>query len=431
MTTASSQQRSASPFGKGAVLGILVVGFAAFVSMLYFIGVGDTGGDSSNRSAHASADGLHGYSGLAQLLEANGYDVEKSRLASGLDTSNLLVITPPFAADAEDIDQLLDDRQYAGPTLIILPKWFVGRPTGDIAEKDEDKVRDDWVQLYSTGSPGWIDELSGPYTLTYGQPGEGQAQEGADPVTKRWGGLQLSGELPDDRFVYAEKDPDHEAFVVDESGRTLALNVIGQEGTYYYDNAHWVTIVVEPDLMNNYGLSDPARAALTLKIVEQAGYEDKAVTFDLTLVGIGGSTNLLTLAFQPPFLAATLCLILAMLIVGWRAFLRFGPVAAGAREASFGKSQLVKNGAGLIVRARRLGLLAAPYIALNQRKLGQALGLTKPDAQSIDAALKQRLPDEEPFSNRVAKLQNATRAGEVVRAAQHLNELAIKTMGKS
>ena len=91
----------------------------------------------------------------------------------------------------------------------------------------------------------------------------------------------------------------------------------------------------------------------------------------------------------------------------------------------------MKNGAGLIVRARRLPLLAAPYIALNQRKLGAALGLTKPDAEAIDAALRQRMPDEEPFSNRVATLQNATRAGDVVRAAQHLTELTSKTMGNT
>ena len=427
MSEAATPARGASPFGTRAILAILVIGFAAFLAMLYFIGAGDTGGDSSNRNAHASSNAIHGYSGLVKLLDANGFNVEKSRLASGLETSGLLVITPPTNADAEEIDELLSNRQYAGPTLVILPKWFVGRPSGDIAEEDEDRVQDDWVKLMGTNVPKWTEDLSGPYTLLYGEI----APPSAEAAPKRWGGLGLSGELPDARSIFVEKDPDHEAVVVDSSGRTLALNVIGQEGTYFYDEAHWVTFVIEPDLMNNYGLADPQRAALALKIVREAGYEDMDVTFDLTLVGIGGSTNLLTLAFQPPFLAATLCLILAMLIVGWRAFLRFGPVAASGREESFGKSQLVKNGAGLIIRARRLPLLASPYIALNTRKMGSALGLAKPDAEAVDTALRQRLPDEEPFSNRVTKLQNATRAADILRAARHLNELVIKTMGKS
>ena len=151
----------------------------------------------------------------------------------------------------------------------------------------------------------------------------------------------------------------------------------------------------------------------------------------MTLVGFGGSTNLLTLAFQPPFLAATLCLILAMLIVGWRAFLRFGPIATRAQEAGFGKTQLVTNGAGLIVRAGRLRLLAEPYVALTQRQIGRALGLAKPNPEAIDTALKQRLPDEEPYSIRVNRLKNAGRAGDVIDAAQSLNDLAAKTRGKS
>lgn len=420
-----TDSRTANPFGKSAVLAILLVGFGAFVAMLYFIGAGDTGGDRGTGPAHASSNAIHGFSGLTQLLEANGYEVEKSREPSGLETSNLLVLTPTLDTDAEEFGRILDERQYQGPTLVILPKWFVTRPRGEIAEADEDRVQDDWVQLIASQVPAWTSELLGPYTLEVSR----ESAETGKPA--RWGGLDLSGEVPARDILFAGKDPDHEALVIDSSGRSLALNVIGQPGTYFYDEAHFLTFVIEPDLMNNYGLADPARAALALAIVEQSGYDDKRVTFDLTLVGLGGSTNLLTLAFRPPFLAATICLIIAMLIVGWRAFLRFGPVAAHTQEARFGKAQLVTNGAGLIVRAGRLRLLADPYIALIERKLGRALGLAKPDAPSIDLALKQRLPDEEPFSNRVARLHNATKPGEVVRAAQSLSELASKTTGKS
>lgn len=420
----SSSGRTANPFGKSAVLAILLVGFGAFVAMLYFIGAGDTGGDRGTGPAHASSNAIHGFSGLTQLLEANGYEIEKSREPGGLETSDLLVLTPTLNTDPEEFEKILDERQYQGPTLVILPKWYVTRPRGEIAEADEDRVQDDWVQLISSEVPAWTSELLGPYTL------EVAAEPEASGSAPRWGGLNLKGELPTPPF-YAEKDDDHEALVIDNQGRSLALNVIGQPGTYFYDEAHFLTFVIEPDLMNNYGLADPARAALALAIVEQAGYEEKRVTFDMTLVGLGGSTNLLTLAFRPPFLAATICLILAMLIVGWRAFLRFGPVAARAHEARFGKAQLVTNGAGLIVRAGRLRLLADPYIALTERKLGRALGLAKPDAAAIDLALKQRLPDEEPYSNRVARLHNATKPAEVVRAAQSLSELASKTTGKS
>lgn len=420
-----STGRTANPFGKSAVLAILVIGFGAFVAMLYFIGAGDTGGDRGTGPAHASSNALHGFAGLSQLLEANGYEVEKSREPGGLETSGLLVLTPTLSTDPEEFAAILEERQYQGPTLVILPKWYAVKPRGEVAEADEDRVQDDWVQLVATEVPTWTEELPEPYTLEIGKvPFEG----GKAP---RWGGLGLSGEMPLKDTLYAEKNPVHEALAIDASGRTLAVNVIGQPGSYFYEEAYELTFVIDPDLVNNYGLADPARAALALKIIEQAGYDENRVTFDMTLVGLGGSTNLLTLAFRPPFLAATICLILALLIVGWRAFLRFGPVAAHAPEARFGKAQLVTNGAGLIVRAGRLRLLAEPYTALIERKLGKALGLAKPNPQAIDLALKQRLPGEEPFSIRVARLQNATKAIDLVRAAQSLNDLAFKTVGKS
>lgn len=422
-SSAPVSARASSPFTRGSVLAILLVGFTAFIAMLYFLGSGDTGEGRASGPAHASSNAIHGFAGLAALLETNGYEVSKSREQSGLQTSDLLVLTPPQGTDADEFAKILEDRQYYGPTLVILPKWLVSRPQEDIAEEDEDRVQDDWVQLVSPFPSEWTGELPELYTME-------TSIEFLDE-NARWGGLGFSGELPKNSVLSAEANPNHQALVVDQDGRRLALNVIGQEGTYFYDEAHFLTFVVEPDLMNNQGLADAARAALALAIVEQSGYDERSVTFDMTLVGLGGSTNLLTLAFQPPFLAATLCLIIAMLIVGWRAFLRFGPVAATSREGSFGKSQLVTNGAGLIVRAGRLQLLGAPYIALVQRRLEAALGLTHGDADAIDASLAQRLPDEEPFSNRVERLKNASRAGEVVHAAQSLNDLVSKTIGKS
>lgn len=182
--------------------------------------------------------------------------------------------------------------------------------------------------------------------------------------------------------------------------------------------------VVEPDLVNNYGLADPERAKAAVALVREAGFgNENRVTFDQTLNGFGGAENLLTLAFRPPFLAATLCLILAMVIIGWRAFLRFGPAAIRGPEIAFGKKRLVSNGAGLIVRAKRLRLLAAPYAALSARRLAAKLGLHRHEPEDIDAALAARLPEEEPFSTRAERLRNAHTPNEILRAAQALREL--------
>ena len=104
-----------------------------------------------------------------------------------------------------------------------------------------------------------------------------------------------------------------------------------------------IIVVFEPDLLDNYGMAGAANALLADRLVHAATDGARVVNFDLTLNGFARTPNLLTLAFTPPFLAATLCLLLAALAVGWRAFLRFGPPRTATRAIAFGKRALVAN----------------------------------------------------------------------------------------
>ena len=415
MNAPTGQQRRASPFGRGAVLGMVAIGFIAFIAMLYFLSVGDTGEKENDGAAHAASNGLNGYSALARLLEAEGYYVNRSRDQSGMETQDLLVLTPPAYVDPEELSQLLRERAYVGPTMVIVPKWLAFGFPPEVPPEVTDKVKQGWVQLGDAYAPDWIAELEEPYAIDV------EVETDTSPT---WAGLQSQGELPDKVVIGASPKTDHQALVIDGSARRLAVTFPNVDEYGDSEDTYWVTFVVEPDLMNNYGMSDSERAAVALKVIDQAGYGvEYPVTFDLTLNGFGNSINLLTLAFRPPFLAATLCLIMAMIIVGWRAFQRFGPAVAGGPAIAFGKSRLVANGAGLIMRAGRLRLLAEPYVDLSARRLADALGLTKHDPETIDAALAARLPQEEPYSRRAARLRDAKKPSEILRAAQALKEL--------
>ncbi len=412
---AGTHQRAASPFGKGAVLGMVVIGFIAFVAMLYFISAGDTGRNENDGAAHAASNGLNGYSALVRILESEGYDVRRSREQSGLDTNDLLILTPPVYADPEEISKLLRDRAYIGPTMVIVPKWLTRGFPPNVPDEIADKVKDGWVQLGDAWVPEWLEELEEPFTIS---------AEVATSSDATWAGLQSQGELPEQFVLGAQPKTNHQALLIDGSARRLAVTFQNVDTFGDSIDTEPVTFVIEPDLMNNYGMSDAERAAVALKVIDQAGYgREYPVTFDLTLNGFGGSINLLTLAFRPPFLAATLCLIMAMIIVGWRAFQRFGPSVASGPAIAFGKSRLVANGAGLILRAGRLRLLAEPYADLSARRLADAMGLAKHDPETLDAALATRLPDEEPYSRRAARLRAASSRSEILRAAQALKEL--------
>lgn len=412
-----------SAFSRGGALAVILGGFALFLALIWLIASGEGMDGGNNGEAHAASKGLNGFAGLVRLAEANGYEVTRSRSPAGLETDGLLVLTPPADTDPEELGKLLSKRETIGPTLVILPKWSALRPPQVLPSEVRDEFKPGWVILGEAFPPEWIANLPAPYSVTIEQE---QLEKDIAPA---WDGLGEAGELPTRSILYAGENTLHEPLITDAAGHWLALRVIGEEGTDFYDEAHWTVFLVEPDLANNYGLADKDRAAAAMALLETAAYDGdiERVTFDLTLNGFGASENLLTLAFRPPFLAATLCLLLALLIIGWRAFRRFGPASAsGGPAIAFGKERLIANGAGLILRARRFHLLGAPYAALAGRRIAERLGLARHDPAMIDAALARRLPSEEPFSRRAARLEAAARPADILAAAQALDDLATK-----
>lgn len=425
--------RDASPFSTRAILGMLAVGMAAFVLLLYAIGAGWNGRDDHDGGAHAAANGVNGFAGLAQLLEARGYDVSLSRDSARLDGEGLLILTPQLFADGEAIGEIVEARRYIGPTLLVLPKWFAGR-VDRIATLDAPKG---WVVLSGAVAPEWLDEVVGV-----------EGTEAKIGERKRWEGMGLTGTLPESEsglaLVSASlSTPDWTSvlpLVTDEKGDVLA-GFLNDDGSYpmlddaagygpgdEVDETLWpVVIVAEPDLMNNYGLADRDRARLALTIVAASLDDyDIPIVFDLTLAGLGQGENLLTLAFRPPFLAATLCLLLAALVIGWRAMRRFGPPVAEAPALAMGKRQLARNGAALVERAKRLHLLGPPYAALVTRRIAAALGVREADPRAREDAVARQLDARgvaADFAQRAETLRQARTPHELLRAAGALRTI--------
>jgi len=195
------------------------------------------------------------------------------------------------------------------------------------------------------------------------------------------------------------------------------------------EDLHPVVIVAEPDLLDNRGLGNRRTALNALKLI-RATQGDAAgpITFDVTLNGLGRARNLLTLAFSPPFVAATLAMILAALAAAWRAFVRFGPPRLAARPLAYGKTALVENSAGLIRRAGRIRLLGAPYAALVAHRLQRALGLpAAAPTEAIDAAQARRGLAGPAFTAEREALAAARKPHDLVRhaAALHAIERAL------
>ena len=413
-------EAGANPFSARAALLLMVGGTLLFVALLWMIGAGLTGGSTNDGGAHAGGRGLNGYAGFAEYLERRGFTVRLARSADALTSPGLLVLTPPARADGKALAGIVERRRQIGPTLVITPKWAASPlPSGTPG------ARQGWAALSGVAPvewPGFLDQVS---------------LKLAGVRDARWDLAELEGRLPAPGAVFSGTGEGLVPLVTGEGGRILAAYVA--DGGYYPGLADLagrptaagdegrfpVIIIFEPDLLDNFGLRDAAAARLGERLVRSTGAS--AVTFDLTLNGFARARNLLTLAFTPPFLAATLCLLMAAAAAGWRNLVRFGAPRRPERAIAFGKRALVANAAGLIGRTERLHLLTEPYAAASRERLARALALPRLPAAAIEAAidraLAQRRADAPRFSEVAARLAAARRPGELLAAAQALHAL--------
>jgi hypothetical protein len=426
-------QSGANPFSLRTVLLLVAFGIAVFVALLWMIGSGMTGGSTNNGGAHAGGKGLNGYSAMAQYLERRGFQVRRSRTKGGLENPGLLVLTPPFYTEGEELQKLVDKRRYVGPTIVVTPKWLTSK-----APETNLKAKKGWVEVNGSQTPEWkgfLDYLSARI----------------DPVVTGGGNARWQaagaerGELPDAKAVQSGEGEALVPLVVTaQDARILAGYV--NDGFYPQledaalqppaaidedevdEEVYPLIVVFEPDLLNNYGFSQ-ANARFGERLIRLAsGDAEVPIVFDMTQHGFGGSTNLLTLAFRPPFLAATLCLLIAAIVLGWRAFLRFGPPRRTERAIAFGKRALIANAAGLIRRTRRFHLVAEPYADNARDRLAKALALPRlPDnaatEAAIDRALASRSADPASFSNLAKRLRRSSHPSDILKSAQDLHAL--------
>ncbi len=428
----SGAKSSSGPFDARVVLGLLLFGALVFIALLWFIGKGMTGGEPGKSGSHAAGVGLDGYAAFSRYLKQQGIEVKQVRSEGGLKEPGLLVLTPPHNADPDDLEKIVGARRTIGPTLIVTPKWQ-SMPASFL----DPKAKQGWVILNKAEVPNWpgfMDEIAVDI-----------APMRAGGAVAAWGGAGQSGALPNSEFVLSGRGEDIEPLVIGSAdGRALAgflqddgyypsLAALAPGGGYLEggddDSLYPLIFVFEPDLINNYGFADRQNADLADDLVRAAlADEDLPVIFDMTLNGFSGGNNLLTLAFKPPFLAATLCLILAALAVAWRAFNRFGAPRTALRAIAFGKRALVSNAAGLLRRSKRLHLVGAPYADAARDRLARALALpARGDAAvteaAIDRALAARAPGRTPFSVLAARLRAAGGSTEILHTAQELHAL--------
>jgi hypothetical protein len=372
---ATGRQKASSPFQAGAIALMLMLGIVGFVGLIVLGAYAPDMRSGQNGGGHALSNSAVGYSGIVQLARATGRHPRILRSEHEFDTENLLVVTPetPF------VDMSSVTQRGAKPTLFVLPKWetranpkhrgwvdWVGlqpveMPIGVLAPD----IHFTMSQYRSSGAP-LVTDSAMPRTIQFRAPRPLQVITGLEKPQTKDGNKTARPEnlrLGDNPFeddgeqtsLQLPREHNLKPLITDGKGGMVLAQV--DDGPFF--------VLSDPDLISNRGMADVKQAASMLALLDWMNSNPpEGIAFDVSLNGFGHSKSPLKLLFEPPFLPLTICVAVALLLVGVQAFGRFGPPRARERAIAFGKAALVDNSAALIRKAGRERIMGKRYAAL-------------------------------------------------------------------
>ncbi len=312
-----------SAFNAQVIAAVVVAGIIGFIAFWALSAFAPQLGSGRDGGAHALSRGATSYSAIVELLRASGVPVEIDR--DDDDDPGLLILTPTMTTSAQDIMDRIATHNTR-PLLIVLPRW----------QTAADPDRTGWVRQGPAQQPQPL-LAAAPLGLT--------VTLGTAPGGPRGNGITLPV------TVQTIRGPGLSPIITTADGSAVVARL---------DRFPQVMILSDADLIANHGVATAvgAQSAVALLMEIAPGHP---VFFDVALNGYGANRSLLRLAFTPPFLGLTLCLLAAGLLALWSGFARFGPAWRDIRSVAFGKAGLVSNSAQLIVQAQRVPHFARTY----------------------------------------------------------------------
>ena len=393
---------------------MLAVGVLGFIATLLLGAYAPDLKSGRNGGAHALSNAATGFKALVELAGATDRSPRILRSDALFDTEDLLVVTPERAST--NISAALSGRE-AKPTLFILPKWLtasdpkhrgwvrtagtlrLSEPIGVLAPT----VRFGMRQARTAG--GFLENHGLPAEIRFREPAYAQVITGL-----------AEGSTLDDEPVTLRP------LLTDPAGGVL-LAQIGERPLF---------VLADPDLLNNVGMKNVDQAASALALLDWMNSTDpEGIAFDVSLNGLGGTRSPLKLIFEPPFLAVTVGLAAALLLAGWQALARFGPVAPRERAIAFGKAALIDNSAALVRKARREARMGGRYAAMVRERAARAFGApARLRDEALDAYL-DGLKGPQRFTELAEKAASARDRSELLEATDALNAWQRDKMRKS
>lgn len=375
------------------IISLVLIGIFSFTALITLSGYAGDLRQKNNGQAHALSRSAIGFGGLTKLLGDMDYDVRMARTENvNFEDENALrifTLSRPYQADK------LDDLELSSPTLIVMPKWVTIPVKGSVG----------WVQKGWGDTHIWdvdnherdLKELTGEVNFSVFETEDKSVTHNVRAVGgefRDWDKLEIENlqTLSGDSLVSLYKSQDNAVLARIENSSTYILS--------------------DPDFLNTMGISSKSRAQFAVEMIDaviaDAGADPGRVDFDLTFHGFAGKTNIIKILTQPPFLAATLCLLAAGGLIAWQGYSRFGDPLKVKRDYALGKFSLADNAARFIRIAEREPNMAKDYVALVRKQVIKELNLEGRRPKDIDTILGRR-EDALSLPNKFVDLQNRAR----------------------
>ena len=167
--------------------------------------------------------------------------------------------------------------------------------------------------------------------------------------------------------------------------------------------------------------ASPTSPAAAARAMLDSSTPDDGRCVRRTLNGLGQTRSPLRLMFDPPFLAATLAIVAALLLAGLQALSRFGPPRRPERAIAFGKAALIDNAAALVRQARREAGLGGRYAEMIRDKAVTVFGVPARLRDNQVTEYLDKLDGRASFSALASAAARARSREELLAAAQALH----------
>jgi hypothetical protein len=397
--------------GRTAAILLLVGAFASLALLLLLAYAPDlrnadnTGNNGLSRSAI-------GFAGLRELLQLSGIPAEIDRSRLGHTTRpGLIIVTPDATTSPVDLRDFVSSAD--APVLIVLPKW----------ETVPLPLQNGWVMKAGVIPPLIVTRLIArvlPLGITR-RPGDTKEITLSSPYSI----ITIPEPLSSIEQLQTVGGRGDELLIVQGRGNAAVL-LSRRQGTREFH------ILSDPDLMNNHGLSDRATAHAALAIIGALRIGKGPVLLDVTLNGLGSSPSLLRSMFEQPFRGASICALLAAILMALHALVRFG-APEGRPEIERSKKALADNTAGLVRMTGREGGMARRYVAATRDMALARLGARRVTLQAQDAllaALERNNGLDGTYAQLSAEAAEARKSDDLIRIAGKVYAWRVRITGE-